>query len=120
MRGMGSKPAIWAVISTVSVLATGGCPMVLETALPLGAEPGVYWVEDFDEGLRYFDLGRERGEAGRWLAIEDDGFSWYAGAGVHEFDSTNGWRRLDDATAAILDELIQLHDPAPSVPSSMP
>ncbi len=113
-----------AIISSSLIFATGGCPAAVDGLVQLGDEPivaaGVYWVEDFDDELLYFDLGRTRGDEGRWLPIDDVDVSWYTLPGAHEFDPTDGWRSLDNAGAVSLDDMIQLHDAAPKVPSSRP
>ena len=112
------------IISSVLIFAIGGCPTAVDGLIELGDEPvvaaGVYWVEDFDGELLYFDLGRTRGDEGRWVTIDDADVSWYTLAGPHEFDATDGWRRIADAGSVTLDDMIQLHDAAPKLPSISP
>lgn len=121
---------ISAALSSLSLLAAGGCPMPVESLDPtLGGDdivagadivPGTYWVEDFNGEPFYFDLGRERGDEGRWVAIEDADISWYAGPGMHEFAPSTGWRSTGRDAVTSLDQLMQLHDPAPRVPDTSP
>ncbi len=124
MSGTRIRLSASAMISSVLIFATGGCPTAVDGLVQLGDEPpvaaGVYWVEDFDDELLYFDLGRTRGDEGRWLPINDADVSWYTLPGVHEFDATNGWRPIENAGAVTLDDMIQLHDAAPKVPSTSP
>ena len=124
MSGTRIRLVTSAMISSILIFATGGCPTAVEGLIQLGDEPavaaGVYWVEDFDDELLYFDLGRTRGEEGRWVAIDDMDVSWYTLPGAHEFDATDGWQPLEDAGAVTLDDMIQLHDAAPKVPSTLP
>lgn len=125
-----SRLIISAALSSLSLMAAGGCPMAVEaldttlagadTVADAGIAPGTYWVEDFESDLLYFELGRERGNEGRWIAIEDSDTSWYAGPGMHEFDPSTGWRSKGRDAATSLDQLIQLHDPAPRVPDTTP
>ncbi len=125
-----SSLIISAALSSLSLMAAGGCPMAVEALDPMlagadfvagaGIVPGTYWVEDFEGELLYFDLGRERGDEGRWVTIEDADISWYAGPGMHEFDPSTGWRSTGRDAATSLDQLMQLHDPAPRVPETSP
>lgn len=125
-----SRLIISAALSALACLAAGGCPLAAESLDPTpagddlvadaGIVPGTYWVEDFESDLLYFELGRERGDQGRWVTIEDADISWYAGPGMHEFDPSTGWRSTDSDAATSLDQLIQLHDPAPRVPDNSP
>ena len=67
-----SRLIISAALSSLSLLAAGGCPMAVEALDPTlagddiiagaGMVPGTYWVEDFEGVLFYFDLGRERAD----------------------------------------------------------
>ena len=125
-----SRLIISAALSSLSLMAAGGCPMAVEALDPTpagddfvadaGIVPGTYWVEDFDSDRLYFELGRERGDEGRWVPIEDSDTSWYAGPGMHKFDPSIGWGSTGRDAATTLDQLIQLHDPAPRVPDTSP
>ena len=124
MSGTRIRLLVSAIISSVLILATGGCPTAVDGLVQLGDEPvvaaGVYWVEGFDGELLYFDLGLTRDDEGRWVTIDDVDVSWYTLPGPHEFDATDGWRPIENAGDVTLDDMIQLHDAAPKVPSTSP
>ena len=124
MSGTRIRLSASAMISSVLIFATGGCPAAVDGLVQLGDEPavvaGVYWVEDFDDELLEVDQGLTRDDEGRWVTIDDIDVSWYSLPGPHEFDATDGWRPIEDAGAVTLDDMIQLHDAAPKVPSTSP
>ena len=115
---------ISAVLLLMPVFLAGGCPMGAADVAGLTSEPdvtaGVYWVDLGDGGLRYFDPGLTRGDEGRWRAINDADTIWFSAAGPHEFDPETGWQRIEGAETITLDDMIQLHDAAPKVPSRRP
>jgi len=96
----------------------GGCvmtPPVDDTMF--GPEAGSYYVDQADGKLQYFQLAQTRGEPGEWIRLHTDG-EWYAGAGFYVIDERGVWSQDENAIGVTLDEVIQLHDPAPAAPAA--
>ena len=106
----------------VSILAVtimpGGCPF--QQALELDDKPsakpvtpGVYWVEQFDEGLAYYEFPQTRADVGMWVTIAEDDTDWYDIPGWYELAADSAWVYLPELADITLDDAIQTHDPAP-------
>lgn len=107
----------WIVLlGTLAGASIAGCPLEPPTELVLGEQalpPGEYLIDGGADGLVYFDLADERGDASAWVDLTSfDGV--YDGPGVYELSKQMEWSRVAEMTDARVDELLQIHDPLPA------
>lgn len=96
-------------------LTIGGCPLDAppsDVAL-IGPLPGTYYVDQSAGKLFYFQLAEARGAENRWQELANDG-AWFTGPGFYRLSEEYIWSRDEGAERLTLDEVIQLHDPAPA------
>jgi hypothetical protein len=77
---------------------------------------GTYWVEYGKGQLAIYVLPEARGEPGEWRLVSRPKPEWYTGPALYQALEDGGWERRIDGNELTLDEVLQLHDPAPPAP----
>jgi hypothetical protein len=106
-RGLGP----W--LLSIAGVVLGGCQLLPPPAdIPLLPPPGTYYLEAQDGQLYFYQLAEVRGANNEWVALPDAG-AWFTGPGFYRLSEDSVWSRDENTEGMTLDDLIQLHDPAP-------
>ena len=102
------------------LLLPGGCPLqsgVLAAQVTAPA-PGVYYVEQREQGLFALELSGARADGTDWVKLESAAASWFAADGFYELADSGAWNVDESRIDVSYDEALQLYDAAPAVPVS--
>ncbi len=106
-------------LSGLMLTCVAGCPLEppSDAEMLAAPAPGMYYVQQEGDKLVSLQVSQARAGDARWTDLPADA-SWYRGPGLYELSEDLNWSLWQAGGPEVLDEFLQLYDPAPTPPEN--